>query len=103
VLDGADGPSSLVASLSMVVELLEDRVNVVAANGVCWGTRSTLVAILLHVLEFETELELLRSRSNMNLVDDQVGALWTQAHLDSDSLATQVLPLVAHNPLDDVE
>jgi hypothetical protein len=38
VLGNADGPSSLVASLSMVVELLEGRIDTVATNGVCWGT-----------------------------------------------------------------
>jgi hypothetical protein len=38
VLDNIDGPCSLVVSLSMVVELLEGWINIVAANGVHWGT-----------------------------------------------------------------
>jgi hypothetical protein len=37
VVDNADGLSSLVASLSMVVELLNSRVNATTPNGVCWG------------------------------------------------------------------
>jgi hypothetical protein len=48
VLDRADMPSSLVASLSMAVELLEVRVDTVATNGVRWGTRSALVAAQSH-------------------------------------------------------
>jgi hypothetical protein len=34
VLDNVDQPSSLVASLSTMVELLEDQIDAVAANGV---------------------------------------------------------------------
>jgi hypothetical protein len=34
VWDGADGPSSLVASLSLAVKLLEHRVDTAAANGI---------------------------------------------------------------------
>jgi hypothetical protein len=44
VVDNADGLSSFAASLSMVVELLNSRVNTTAPNGVCWGGRSMLVA-----------------------------------------------------------
>jgi hypothetical protein len=36
----------MVASLSAVVELLEGRIDIVAANGVRWGTWSALVAAL---------------------------------------------------------
>jgi hypothetical protein len=35
VLDNADGKSSLAASLSTVVELLEGQVDIAAANGIC--------------------------------------------------------------------
>jgi hypothetical protein len=35
VLDGVNGPSSLAASLSMVVELLERRFDTAATNVVC--------------------------------------------------------------------
>jgi hypothetical protein len=37
VLDNVDGLSSLAASLSTVVELLEGWINTAAANGVRWG------------------------------------------------------------------
>jgi hypothetical protein len=37
VLGNVDGPSSLAASLSMVAELLEGRIDTMVANGVCWG------------------------------------------------------------------
>jgi hypothetical protein len=46
VLDNIDGPSSLAASLSMVVELLKGRINAADANRVHWGTRSVFVATL---------------------------------------------------------
>jgi hypothetical protein len=38
MLGDVDGPSSLAASLSMALELPEDRVDVVATNKVRWGT-----------------------------------------------------------------
>jgi hypothetical protein len=37
VLGNGDEPSSLAAYLSMVVELLEGRIDTMVANGVCWG------------------------------------------------------------------
>jgi hypothetical protein len=96
MLDRANGPSSLVASLSAVAELLEDRVNAVAANGVRWG----LVATLSHFLKLEAELELLGSRCNMALTEDQVDALWILARLALNLLESHVLPSVARNPPD---
>jgi hypothetical protein len=48
VLGRADGPSYLAASLSMVVELHEGRIDAAAANGVDWGSRSALVATVSH-------------------------------------------------------
>jgi hypothetical protein len=48
VLGRADGPSSLAASLSVVVELHEGRIDAAAANGVDWGSRSALVATVSH-------------------------------------------------------
>jgi hypothetical protein len=75
VLDWADGPSSLAASLSMTAELLEGWVDVTAANEVHWGTWSALVTALSHFLELEAELELLGSGNNMTLTEDQVDSL----------------------------
>jgi hypothetical protein len=51
-----------------------------------------LVTALLYFPELEAELEVLRSRCNMNLTEDQVDALWIRACLASDSLASHVLP-----------
>jgi hypothetical protein len=94
VLDKADMTSSLAVSLSMVVELLEARVDIAATNGVHWGTRSVVVAALSHFLE----LEMLMSGRNAVLTEDQVDALWILARLASNLLASYVLPSVAHNP-----
>jgi hypothetical protein len=100
VLDNDDGPSSLGASLSVAVELLKGRVNTAAANGVRWVTLSMLVAALSHFSELDAKLELLRSRRNADLRDDQVDALWTRVRVASDSLASHVLPSIPHNPPD---
>jgi hypothetical protein len=48
VLDSADGLSSLVASMSTAMELLEGRIDAAAANGVRWGSHSMLVATMAH-------------------------------------------------------
>jgi hypothetical protein len=53
VLDRVDEPSSLATSLSRAVELLEGWVDAAAANGVYWGTCSTLVATLSHFPKLE--------------------------------------------------
>jgi hypothetical protein len=98
VLDRADGSSSLTASLSMVVEWLEGRVDATAANGVCWGTRSALVAALSHFLEQEAKLEMPWPGRNVVLTEDQVDALWILACPASDLLESHVLPSVAHGP-----
>jgi hypothetical protein len=52
--------------------------------------------------ELETDLELLGSRRNADLMEDQVDALWTQVRPASDSLTSHVLPSVAHNTPDGV-
>jgi hypothetical protein len=75
MLGDVDRPSSLAASLSMALELPEDRVDIVAANKVQWGTRSVLVAALSHFVELKSELELLGSRQNVDMTDDQAEAL----------------------------
>jgi hypothetical protein len=83
--------------MSTVVELLEGRINTVAANGVCWGTRSMLVAALSHFPELNFELELLGSGRNADLIEDQADALWTQVRAALNSLASHVPSLVARN------
>jgi hypothetical protein len=61
VLESANGPSSLAASLSSVAELLKDIIDAKTANGVCWGTRSALSTTLSHIPELGAELELVGS------------------------------------------
>jgi hypothetical protein len=61
VLGGADGSSSLAASLTTVAKEVEKRINAAATNRVQWGARSALVVVLSHFLELETELKLLGS------------------------------------------
>jgi hypothetical protein len=75
VLERPNETSSLVASLSSVVELIEDCIDSAVINGVRWGTRSVLAAALLHFLELGTELELLGSGHNVDLMVGQVDAL----------------------------
>jgi hypothetical protein len=78
VLDDVNGPSSLAASLSMMVELLEGQIDTVAANRFHWRSRSTLVAALSHFPELKSGLELHGSRQNADLIDDQAmpSGLW---------------------------
>jgi hypothetical protein len=101
VLANVDGPSSLVASLSMMAELLKGRIDIMAANGVRWGTRSALVAAMSHFSELKSELELLGSRQNEDLTHDQADALWPWVSAASDSLASLVPSSFAHDPPDD--
>jgi hypothetical protein len=98
VLDNIDRPSSLAVPLSMVVELLEVRIDPTAANRVRWGIRSVLTAVLSHFSELQSELELLRFRHNEDLTEDQGDALWTQVRVASDSLVSYVPPSVTCNP-----
>jgi hypothetical protein len=86
--------------LSMAVELLEGWVDAMAANRVCCGTLSALVAALSYLPELEPVLELLRSGCNMDLTEDQVDALWARVCATSDPLASHVPPSVTHNPFD---
>jgi hypothetical protein len=64
VLDNVDESSSLLASLSTVMELLEGWIDKLTTNGVRWGTRFALVAALSHFRE------LLGSGCNVDLTDD---------------------------------
>jgi hypothetical protein len=59
-----------------------------------------LVAALLHFLELEPELQLLRSMHNVGLMEDKVDALWTLVRVASESLASHIVPLVTRNPPD---
>jgi hypothetical protein len=69
VLGSVDGSSSLVTSMSVVAEQLEGRIDIVAANGFRWGSRSALVAAVLHFRELDADLEVLGSRRNVVLTN----------------------------------
>jgi hypothetical protein len=56
----------------MAMQEVEGRINTAVANGVWWGTRSTLVTSLSHFLELKSELELLGSIKNADVSGDQV-------------------------------
>jgi hypothetical protein len=88
------------ASLSSVVELLEDRIDTTTAIGVHFGTRLALAIALSHLLELGTEIELHGSGHNADPTEDLVDALWTQTHLASDSLASYVPLSISHGPPD---
>jgi hypothetical protein len=65
----------LAAVVSSVVKLLEDRIITATTNRVRWGTWSTLAVTLSHFLELWTELELLGSGRNVDLMNDPMDAL----------------------------
>jgi hypothetical protein len=74
---GFDEMSSLVVVLSLAVDLIEGRVDVVAANRVHWEARLALTAGLSHFPELEPKLELLVSENNADLMEGQLDAFWT--------------------------
>jgi hypothetical protein len=80
------------------MELLEGRIDVAAANGVHWGSRSTLITVVLHFPELKTELEVLGSRCSTDMTEDEVDALWIRVLVASDLLASHIASSVAHNP-----
>jgi hypothetical protein len=102
MLGNVNGSSSLAASLSLVAELLEGRIDTMVINGVRWETRSALVATLSHFLELKSELELLGSGQNVDLIDDQADGLWPLVSATSDSLASLVTFSFARYPPYDV-
>jgi hypothetical protein len=65
-------------------------INIAATNGVQSGTRSALVIDLLHFAELKSELQLLRSRQDADLSDDQADSLWPLVSVASDSLVSLV-------------
>jgi hypothetical protein len=100
VLGDTSESSSLAASLARVVEEDENRINTAVANGVRWGTRFALVAVLSHFPELEPNLELFRSGQDTDLSDD---ALWPLVSAASDSPASLIPSSLARDPPDDVE
>jgi hypothetical protein len=87
----------------MVVEEVENWINIATANGVRRGTKSALVAILLHFPKMELELELLKFRRDADLSDDQADSLWPLVSVASDSLASLTPSTLARGPPNDAE
>jgi hypothetical protein len=77
VLDDANGPSSLVVSMSSVAKLLESRIEAEATNEFRWGSCSVLVATMSHFLELDVNLEVLGSGHSAGLTKDEVDAIWS--------------------------
>jgi hypothetical protein len=88
--------------MSVVAELLEGRIDAVAANGVRWGSCSTSVATMSHFLKLDIGLEVLGSRHNAGLIEGEVDALWFWVRVVTDSLVSHVPSLVAYNPSNSV-
>jgi hypothetical protein len=87
----------------MVVEEVENQISTVAANGIRWGTRSVLLAALSYFPKLELELELLGSRRDAYLSNDQVDALWPFVSVASDLLASLLPSSLPREPPNDVE
>jgi hypothetical protein len=86
VLGDVSKLSLTVLSMAVVTEQLDDRIDAAAANRVCWGSHSTLVAAVLHFPDLGTDLEVLGTERNMGLKEDEVNALWSRVHAAADSL-----------------
>jgi hypothetical protein len=74
VLDGASGSLLWRRRCPRLAEWLKGHIDVVAANGIRWGTKSALVAALSHFPELGPELLVLGSGRNVDLMEDQVDA-----------------------------
>jgi hypothetical protein len=97
VLNRFDKASSLAATLSSTMDLIEGHVDAVATSGVHWGG-STLITVLTHF----PELELFESRYNADLPVGQLETFWTQTCQASESLSSWIPPSVARSPPDGV-
>jgi hypothetical protein len=61
-----------------------------------------LVATLSQFLELKSDLELLRSECNADMIEDQADALWAWVCPASDSLVLHISPLITCSPPNDV-
>jgi hypothetical protein len=90
ILGNTGRSSSLATSLAEVAGEVENQINKAAANGVWWGTHSSLVAVLSHFPELDPRLELLGPRRDADLSDDRVDNHWPLVSAVLDSLALLV-------------
>jgi hypothetical protein len=82
------------------MELLKSCIDAATANGVRWGSRSTLVAAVLHFSKLKTKLEVLGSGRSVDLIEDEAVALWVWVRTTLDLLASHVPSPVACKPPD---
>jgi hypothetical protein len=105
VLMEPDGvaPLAVALFLSSLSRPSEIQVSVAALNGVRWGARLALTAILSHFPELEVKLDLLGSGYNADLSCDEMEALWPRTRRASESLSSHVPPSAARTPPEDAE
>jgi hypothetical protein len=102
VLREPDGVPPLAVALSPSCRSgpSETQVSAATLNGVQWGARLALSAVLSHFLELEVELDLLGSSYNADLSCDKMETLWTQTRRASKPLSSWVPPSAARSPPD---
>jgi hypothetical protein len=86
VLERYDETPPLAVALSPSTVLIEVHVDAVAINRVHWGAWLALTTILSHFPELGSELELLGSEYNADLMKDEMEAFWTRTSWASESL-----------------
>jgi hypothetical protein len=102
VLEGSNKISSLAASLSSAVDLIEGRVDAVVTNGVHWGAWLALTTALSHFPKLEHEFDLLAFKYNADLTEGrgQLVALSTRTCQALKTLLSRVPLSVSHSPPD---
>jgi hypothetical protein len=67
---GPTRTSSLAVLLSLAAEMIEDHVDAMATNGVCWGTQLASAIVVSHFPELEADQELLGFECNTDMIED---------------------------------
>jgi hypothetical protein len=77
VLGEAGEVPPVAVAMSLSPKLTETQVDAMAVNGVLWGARLVLTAVLSHFPKLEVELDLPGSSYNADLSSDEMETLWT--------------------------
>jgi hypothetical protein len=75
-----DETPPLAVALSPSMEPTEGHVDAAAIDGVQWGAQLALTVVLSYFPELASELELLGSGYNTDLMSDEMETLWARAH-----------------------
>jgi hypothetical protein len=78
MLERSSEAPSLAGAMSSTADLIEGCADAVATNGVHWGARLVLTAVLSHFPELDLKLELLGFGYNADLTKDEMEVFWTQ-------------------------